>query len=751
MKNLFSLLLLTVLQINTHVSHAEMMYEKVEHPLSMRCSLEICSFPPENEIILFGGASGAKNNNDIWKFQNNEWKNKNVSDVNPNGKSGYGMCYNGSVLLVFGGYDDFASLGKSDELWSFDGDGWNLLIPETTKPAPRNGCAMAYDFSRERLVLFGGRGEEFVYLDDTWEWDGSDWHLMDPETSPTPRDNARMVYFELLNSVVMFGGLSSGGLSDNKLWQWDGLEWNILPTGEDEPPSVVGHQIVYDPKHQYLVLYGGYTLYGAIQNVWTWDGFDWTKIQVTGEIPERREYFGMTYDPDRDGIVLFGGLVSVGVYLNDTWIFKDGQWTQIEPEHPSPCYRLESVMAYDSFRDQTVLFGGRTQKGLINDTWMWNGSYWSQVNSDHSPPITTFSKMVFDENHNQFVMALIFDDEFKTWELNGTNWEESGSIQPSLGEGYSLVYDSVRELTVMFGGSEYNDRDSPATNNLWEWDGETWTLIEPNTSFPEPRVYHEATFDIDRDRMVVFGGYIDYGNNYFDMTNETWEWDGSHWYHMEPQGSEPGRRTGHAMVYDNLRRRTILYGGGGYSRPLYSDTWEWDGVQWREVTPETGPGEKIVHAMAYDSRRHRTIIFGGEGTDYSNDTWAYYNADTECCDTLGVTLDLSQTEFHPGDPFACTATVCNNTGAELPDMPLFVLLEVMGHYYFGPTFSESVDTYLDGNPTYPENETEVDVIPPFTWPEGAGSFHGAYFHAALTDPDMTFLYGAMDSVEFGWE
>ena len=746
MKNLFSLLLLTVLQINTHVSHAEMMYEKVEHPLSMRCSLEINYFPPKNEIVLFGGDTGELYN-DIWIFKNNEWSNNNTLEVNPNGKGGYGMCYNGSVLLMFGGYDDSGYYGKSDELWSWDGEKWSLLEPETTCPRARNGQAMAYDFARDRLVMFSGVYEVSELLDDTWEWDGTDWHLMAPATSPAPRDNARMVYFEPIGSVVLFGGFLDGDY-DKAIWQWDGIDWEILSVGGEEAPGVAGHQLVYDSKHLRLILYGGDKSLHFLEDMWEWDGYFWSKINIEGEKPPLRRHHAMTYDPVNDRVVVFGGLDSAGDLLNDTWIVKDGQWTQIEPEHPSPCYRREPAMAYDSIRDQSVLFGGRTQKGLINDTWMWNGSYWSQLDSDQSPPVATFSRMVFDEQRNQIVMMLRFDEKFEIWECNGTDWriaEPVGDV-PVDASGFSLIYDSVRDVTVMFGG--YIPYDT--TNKLWEWDGEYWTPIEPDASFPQPRDFHQAAFDDARGRMVVFGGWINRGE-YMELTNETWEWDGNEWFFKRNKGSKPGKRSGHTMVYDSQRRRVILYGGDDYALPEFEDTWEWDGVKWLERTPETGPGQKYYHAAAYDSRRHRSIIFGGEGIDYSNDTWEYYNADAECCDTLGVTLDLSQTEFHPGDPFACTATVCNNTGAELPDMPLFVLLEVMGHYYFGPTFSESVDTYLDGNPTYPENETEVDVIPPFTWPEGAGSFHGAYFHAALTDPDMTFLYGAMDSVEFGWE
>ena len=745
MKKIF-LFVLSSFSLISYASIASMTFELANHPLSVRCGMEMIYFQPSDEIILFGG-SGRELYNDMWIFQNNEWKNKDVSDVKPNGKAGYGMCYNGSVLLVFGGYDASASLGESDELWSYDGKGWNLVVPETTNPAPRSGCAMTYDFIRNRLVLFGGRGEEFEYLNDTWEWDGSDWHQMNPATSPGPRDYARMVYFEPIGSVVLFGGLLAGDY-DRRIWRWNGTDWQILPAGGDEAPEVYGHQLVFDSKEGRLILFGGEKSLVFMEDMWEWDGSSWSKIDITGEKPPLRKNHAMTYDPVNDRFIIFGGIDQAGDLLNDTWVFKDGQWTQIEPTHSSPCYRQEPVMAYDSVRDRTVLFGGRTQKGLVNDTWMWSGSYWTQFQSEHSPPAATFSRMVFDERRSQIVLTLRFDDEFKIWEWDGSDWRitvPAGDVPVDAG-GYSLVYDSVRDVTVMFGGYiPYH-----TTNRLWEWDGTTWTTIDPDDSFPQPRVAHEVAFDCDRDRMVVFGGLIDH-DDYYELTNETWEWDGYEWYYHRNKGSKPARRTDHTMVYDQSRRRTVMFGGFGSSMPYYSDTWEWDGFTWREITLETGPGEKWKQAAAYDSRRHRTIIFGGEGTDYSNDTWEYFNADTECCDTLGVTLELSQTTFHPGDSFACTATVCNNTGAELPDLPLFVLLEVMGHYYFGPTFSESVDTYLDGNPTYPENETEVDVIPPFTWPEGTGSFHGAYFNAALTDPDMTFLYGVMDSVEFGWE
>jgi hypothetical protein len=42
-------------------------------------------------------------------------------------------------------------------------------------------------------------------------------------------------------------------------------------------------------------------------------------------------------------------------------------------------------------------------------------------------------------------------------------------------------------------------------------------------------------------------------------------------------------RHGHAMVYDEARRRLLLYGGQSGTFPnltVLSDTWEWDGPSW---------------------------------------------------------------------------------------------------------------------------------------------------------------------------
>ena len=52
---------------------------------------------------------------------------------------------------------------------------------------------MAYDWGRQRLVLFGGYNGMLV-VGDTWEWDGVDWAQRNPVASPTRRVGHSMAY-----------------------------------------------------------------------------------------------------------------------------------------------------------------------------------------------------------------------------------------------------------------------------------------------------------------------------------------------------------------------------------------------------------------------------------------------------------------------------------------------------------------------------------------------------------------------------
>ena len=92
-------------------------------------------------------------------------------------------------------------------------------------------------------------------------------------------------------------------------------------------------------------------------------------------------------------------------------------------------------------------------------------------------------------------------------------------------------------------------------------------------------------------------------------------------------------------------------------------------------------------------------------------------------------------------------TVWNAEESELSGYPLFVILDVFGTYYFAPGFGE-YDFY---DILFPSRQTrDVAVLPEFTWPSGGGSVEGIIWFAALTNPEMTEMFGEMGIFDFGW-
>ncbi len=126
-----------------------------------------------------------------------------------------------------------------------------------------------------------------------------------------------------------------------------------------------------------------------------------------------------------------------------------------------------------------------------------------------------------------------------------------------------------------------------------------------------------------------------------------------------------------------------------------------------------------------------------------------WSGSSSACSDVGVTLWMPGNMFTPGDLCRCIVSVCNPNSNPISDLPLFVILDVAGTYFFAPSFS-SFDNYLGNHPVFEPGLTEISVLPAFDWPSGAGSFNGCVWYAALTNPAMTSIYGSMDSWEFGW-
>jgi hypothetical protein len=301
------------------------------------------------------------------------------------------------------------------------------------------------------------------------------------------------------------------------------------------------------------------------------------------------------------------------------WIFaatavgQTQQWVQVATAGPSS--RENFGMAYDTSRQRTVLFGGELLTGLAGDTWEWDGASWTHV-AVPGPSARQGLAVAYDSNRQRTVLFGGLDGAYRadTWEWDGATWvPQILAAGPGPRANHAMAYDSQRGRVVLFGGQ------MPATtggghawlSDTWEWNGTTWT--QASAAGPIGRGFHAMAYDSLRGRTVLFGGarapaglsiYLD----------DTWEWDGSAWLQVAT-GGPPGRAS-HAMCHDAQRGAVLIHGGNGIGGGSLG-TWSWDGTQWTSG-PSQGPlcegGE-----MAYDSARQRTVLFVGESS--GSGTW----------------------------------------------------------------------------------------------------------------------------------
>jgi hypothetical protein len=88
----------------------------------------------------------------------------------------------------------------------------------------------------------------------------------------------------------------------------------------------------------------------------------------------------------------------------------------------------------------------------------------------------------------------------------------------------------------------------------------------------------------------------------------------------------PSARARYAMCYDPSRHTVLLFGGEDASGPR-SDTWEFNGTTWRQVTAVNGitPTACRSHVMGYNEYSQEGLLFGGQGRTGTNPPYTWTN------------------------------------------------------------------------------------------------------------------------------
>ncbi len=497
---------------------------------------------------------------------------------NPNpGCSGCSLAYDATRerVVMFGGADN-----TTYEL----GDvGWEIRATPISPPSRRD-AALVYDAARRRVLLFGGLSTS--RLNDTWEWNGNAWRIAQPDSRPRARFAMGAAYDATTKRVLVVGG-SDGVFELDEMWAWDGVKW--LPvdqgTGAPDPTTLAG--MALDPLRGTVVLAGGSLgSKPASSPTFEWDGHAWTAHAAP---PPVLQGSALAFDGT--------GIIGVGDD-NSTWRWDGTSWTRISSAPSLDDGR--HALAYDVVRRRVI---GVSSTGM---TYVWNGTSWSTLPAAATPRPRRDMAVAFDSGRGRWVMfggeRFDGDPQGDTWELVGGRWISKVVLVPAPPPeaGAVMAYDARRAESVLF-----------SLGRTWIWNGEQWIeRVTPHV--PPARRDSAMAYDAKRGRIVLFGGYST------TALDDTWEWMGTDWVEQHPT-ARPAARVDHVMAWDPIRERVVMGFGIGPMSALQNDLWEWDGMTWTRRSLATAPNARTATALAWNPARASIELFGG--TPVLNDVW----------------------------------------------------------------------------------------------------------------------------------
>lgn len=306
--------------------------------------------------------------------------------------------------------------------------------------------------------------------------------------------------------------------------------------------------------------------------------------------------------------------------------------------HIAPPGRTLASISTDVVRGQPVLFGGLDSLGnSLADTWTWTSSDgWSQASPANAPPARGGAGQVWDPLRQ---LTVLFGGSNSgtagglndTWLWNGGNWtQESTPASPTGRLNFGMAYDIQHQNAVIFSGSS----SGTSLNETWTlglvsssgWVNETGMFGTPGAR------YFSAAADLPSpsETFVMFGGTD--GTN---VNQQTWAWFGGLWSTIVGS-AVPAARHSAAMAGDALHNNAVLFGGiddssatvssNNGSALFYSDTWLFDPStgQWAKQTPAASPSMRAGAALVFDSVQGISVLFGGtNGSSSLSETWQW--------------------------------------------------------------------------------------------------------------------------------
>lgn len=310
-----------------------------------------------SEGTVSAAVFAAHSGQDTWRYDGTDWSSIPAS-AGLGQRYAQGMAFDAArgVVVLFGGIGA-DELTRSDT-WTWNGTTWTQAT-SANHPSARYHPKMAYDSHRNVVVLHGGEwAEPYLMtggLNDTWEWNGSDWTQVATATTPTPRSQCAFAFDSNRHITVMHGGFAGSG-NNGETWEYDGSDW-VLRNPATSAPGGPYTRMAYDAAHGEMLLVAGMPW-----ETWSWDGTDWAQKTSAASVDVAE--CEITYDNTRGKVVLVAqpGADNHALLENRTYEWNGTDWDLINTSH-AMSKRVDMGLTYDAVRQQTVCYGGFLYKG----------------------------------------------------------------------------------------------------------------------------------------------------------------------------------------------------------------------------------------------------------------------------------------------------------------------------------------------------------------------------------------------------
>ncbi len=616
--------------------------------------------PIRDRMIVFGGKGGGPSDflNDTWELSLSDpptWTQLSPAGAVPPLRHGHTMVYDSAHdrALVFGGVVRGGASGQANDVWALSLSGtptWTQVDPAGLRPSPRWLHVAVYDTANDRMIVFGGETFETGENTDVWalSLDGApEWSQLSPVgVGPSSGVTGSFAAYDpVRGQMILQGGYLSSAITtlslDGPTPTWTGVQV------QGSPPLRSYHFGGFDPIGRRLMVYGGFGFNdGMLSQPDVIDLTDGPTIDSsilpigTGTVvkspatlchpPGQIVTVTAVPEPGFEFVDWTGSITSIenplvvtaGDDLNLTAMFRPipphcGSWS-LFPLGAEPGARSGAGAIYDAPRQRMLMFGGHNGATMVSELWALalDGGAWSQITPGGTAPTPRDgARVVYDPVRDRMLMfggnsdaGLLID----IWELpldGSPVWNMIPPLDtpPLPRSGVSLVYDSLRDRLLLFGGL----RQGSATSELWELTlagTPAWRQLVPATS-PPVRSGHVAIYDVARDRMIVFGGI-----NGSNRLTDTWALSLAgtpSWAPLAPSGSPPTAGEDAVAIHDAARDRMIVFGGRGSAVSNETFALDLEHSAWSSPSVETFPAARRRAAAVLDTDRDQMVLFGG--------------------------------------------------------------------------------------------------------------------------------------------